>query len=304
MPVVVAQGHDQRIVVGGVAAGARKEVEDLEVGERLLPCAQTGKIKVQKQIRKVVVLERGGVPRGHASGGGTAGAGVWYQVFKPRLGCDGPRRDSCAQFGRDGVESLGEVLPRSLILEHVGNGVEVHAVRKVPAEAPDVADLKDHLAGEAPLQREIDHVAASDLEIGVVLETQDFAQRNFGNDRRGQRRGRGRHGDRSVDAHSKQRAAGCRIDSAVGAGGARGGAGRRVHVDGLRKAHAEHRDDHTLDSIDAVIGDAVSPTNDCLAVAEQLPEKSGGQARIPGRGYARGDVAEVDIEHIRGDRCC
>src|SRR5215813_14032892 len=46
----------------------------------------------------------------------------------------------------------------------------------MPAEAPNVSGLENHLSRQTPLDREVNRVAAPHLKLWVVLEAQDFTQ--------------------------------------------------------------------------------------------------------------------------------
>src|SRR6516164_2279416 len=117
-------------------------------------------------------------------------------------------------------------------------------------------------------------MAAADLEVGVVLEAEEFGEAQSGNDGRLQRTGTGRYWDLSIDADPE--AGQTRIvgyaDCGVAVCPAWTGrvASRGHHVDGLGEADSQHRNDHALHGVDSIVSDTIPDANDGLLVAHQV----------------------------------
>src|SRR5208282_480808 len=123
MPIVVAEGDNEGVVVGVVVTVTHEEVEDLEVVIGLQP---EDKLPVYvyrvKKARDVIVDEIDGVARSDASSGGNVGAirsasnpKTGELVFKPRLICDGSGRNSAPELRRHRVVSLSKDLTGGLV---------------------------------------------------------------------------------------------------------------------------------------------------------------------------------------------
>ena len=76
---------------------------------------------------------------------------------------------------RRGVKRLSKSLTAHVVLEEVWCRIEVETSRQIACQAADIADFQDVLPRQFALDGEVNHVTATDFEVRVVLEAQQFA---------------------------------------------------------------------------------------------------------------------------------
>src|SRR5882672_4300228 len=301
MPAAVVQSDKNRVIVRNVAVRPDEKIEHAQVvesGQLRKRAKSRGKktaipkyVHVQKEVghvegRKVAGEEGRHTFCGSSNGSPKIRAVIREQILKPRLSGDGP---AGADFGRQDVVGLGKGLARDFVLEHEGGRIEVGIVEEVAGQSSDVTNLQQHVTAHFALEGEVNHVATTNLGVIVIGKAKNLREGVLGNYGYRLRSEGLRRGDRAVHTNAEDRAAGSRIDTAIG-DDAVGIAGRRKNRQGLRKSHAKHGYDDAANGVDAVIGDAITRADDGLAVAKEPPEEAAPEGRIPGYGEPRGPI--------------
>src|SRR6266436_3029574 len=172
MPVVVAEREDEGVVVGFVIAIAHEKIKHLKIvvrwqSKHKLPI----NIQVQEEARHIVIDKIGRVAGGNTSRRGNIGVSrtatdseTGQLIFEPSLIRYCGRNHPSSKLCRHSIIRLGKDLTRGLVFEHVRRGTEVDTARQLPAKAPYIAELQNHLAGQAALYGEINHMRAAVLK--------------------------------------------------------------------------------------------------------------------------------------------
>ncbi len=141
-------------------------------------------------------------------------------------------------------------------------------------------------------------MTATDFEVRIVLEAQEFAEALSWHDRRRKRFRSRRHRNLAVDTYSETRPTGRAVHAALLAARTRGRARRRHNVNGLGKTDTEHGNDDALDGVDAVIADPITSSDDGFLVPDKMAQKATLVTGIPGHRNARRHVAVVHVKDI------
>src|SRR5580704_4120356 len=132
VPVIVAQGDDECVVVGMVVAIAHEKIENLQVVIRRQP---QGELSIYiyrvEQAGNVVVYEVDGIARSNTGGRGNVGLAraaanseARELIFEPGLIRDRTGSHTRSKLSRDGVIRLRKDLTGGLVFEHVRRGVK------------------------------------------------------------------------------------------------------------------------------------------------------------------------------------
>src|SRR5215470_9760282 len=121
----------------------------------------------------------------------------------------------CADLLAQVIVRLCKGLPRDLIFEHDRRGIEVDVVQEVAGIPANVANFEQHIAAHLSLDREVHHMIATDLEVGVIGEAQDFRKGTGRNDRDSLLSERCWSRNASINADSEDRAPGSPVNSAT-----------------------------------------------------------------------------------------
>ena len=171
-------------------------------------------------------------------------------------------------------------------------------MRETAGVAADERRIHNESALDFALNAYVDVVAAPNLVVGIVLERERLAERRRGNHRRG-RRAEWRQGNSPIHTNPERGSAGIGASKrrvAALPGRARGGAVRQLDIDGLAESDAEHRDEHRLNDVGAVIDHGETASKHRLPVAHNVSQEPV-SAGIPGKRNARSEIAIIDVEN-------